>query len=130
MGNQRYTLYRRGQQIEAGYGVADVCNQDDCPEKIDRGLDYLCGGTPGGDEFGCGGYFCGIHLAASQNDVPSTCPPCRAKWEKARAEEFAEQLADVIAAMPGVKSAGALADEPHVFVDLDNGGQYVVQVTI
>jgi len=47
----------------AGYGVADTCHEPDCNEKIDRGLAYLCGDTPGEpDEHGCGEWFCGQHL--------------------------------------------------------------------
>lgn len=62
MGNARYEIYRNGKKIQAGYDVATVCEEDGCTEKIDRGLAYLCGETPGGDEHGCGGYYCGSHL--------------------------------------------------------------------
>lgn len=62
MGYGAYTITRNGQTIEAGYLVEAVCEEDDCGEKIDRGLAYLCGETPGGDENGCGHYFCAGHL--------------------------------------------------------------------
>lgn len=62
MGYAHYEIYRNGQKIEAGYAVEAECEQPDCTEQIDRGLDYLCGQMPGGHEFGCGGYFCGQHL--------------------------------------------------------------------
>ncbi|MFI7470522.1 hypothetical protein [Nonomuraea sp. NPDC049646] len=77
MGYARYTVYRNGRQIEAGYDVQDVCNKDACSEKIDRGLAYLCGETPGGDEYGCGGYFCSSHLyISSRNGEPQMCGGC------------------------------------------------------
>lgn len=62
MGYAYYEITRNGETIQAGYGVETVCERDGCTEKIDRGLGYLCGQTPGGDENGCGGYFCGQHL--------------------------------------------------------------------
>lgn len=60
---------------EAGYDVEDVCNWDGCDEEIDRGLGYLCGKTPGGDEFGCGKYFCNEHLYLSEQGG-WRCEPC------------------------------------------------------
>ncbi|WP_051877194.1 hypothetical protein [Streptomyces natalensis] len=62
MGYARYEIFRRGQTIEAGYDVPTTCEQPGCTERIDRGLAHLCGETPGGDDYGCGGYFCGRHL--------------------------------------------------------------------
>ena len=77
MGYASYTVYRGGEEIEAGYAVDDVCNADGCEKKIDRGLAYLCGETPGGDEHGCGGYFCEEHLFLSmQEGVPQQCERC------------------------------------------------------
>lgn len=167
MGYASYTIYRNGQEIEAGYAVEDVCNKDDCPAKIDRGLDYLCGATPGGDEYGCGGYFCGEHMYSSLRDgEPQCCTACRARALKQMREEFRDELAEalllssngarvtagttdagadilvefedaetscdqlaaLIQAMEDVKSAGAVVDRPEVFVDCDNGDQFVVGV--
>lgn len=62
MESARYEIFRRGQMIDAGYDVPTTCEQPRCNEQINRGLDHLCGVTPGGDEHGCGGYFCGQHL--------------------------------------------------------------------
>lgn len=76
MGYAHYTIYRNGEEIEAGYGVAATCEQDGCTEQIDRGLAYLCGATPGGDEYGCGGYFCSEHLYLSVRDIPQRCSKC------------------------------------------------------
>lgn len=81
MGHASYTVYRNGEEIEAGYAVEDVCNRDGCEKEIDRGLGCLCGRTPGGDEYGCGGYFCGEHLFGGD---PQQCPSCHAR---ARQEE-------------------------------------------
>lgn len=82
MGNAYYTVTRNdGQQIEAGYGVEAVCEQDGCTEQIDRGLAYLCGSTPGAPEDGCGKYFCSHHLyldweTSSAEPQPQNCPTC------------------------------------------------------
>lgn len=62
MGYAHYEITRNGETIEAGYSVEAVCDEKDCKEAIDRGLAYLCGKDPGGDEHGCGGYYCGKHL--------------------------------------------------------------------
>lgn len=62
MGYARYEIMRNGEKIEAGYSVETVCEKTDCKAAIDRGLAYLCGKMPGGDEHGCGGYFCEQHL--------------------------------------------------------------------
>lgn len=77
MGNAHYLINRNGEQIEAGYAVATTCEQPGCETSIDRGLDYLCGNTPGGDETGCGGYFCGEHLFGVYEDgVGQQCGAC------------------------------------------------------
>ncbi|MFF9559282.1 hypothetical protein ACF1DY_26125 [Streptomyces albus] len=62
MGYARYEIYRNGEKIEAGYDVEAMCDKPDCTTRIWRGLDALCGQTPGGDEHGCGDYFCDEHL--------------------------------------------------------------------
>ena len=130
MGYAHYTVYRRGEQIEAGYGVSDVCNADDCAKNIDRGLDFLCGAQPGGDEYGCGGYFCDEHLILSFiEDMPQRCDACYQRGEKQRREEFCEELAAAARAIDGVKDTGVLADKPEVLIDLHNGGQFIVAVS-
>lgn len=60
----------------AGYGVPAVCDQPECDEEIDRGLDYICGDEPGGER-GCGLYFCGEHLYYNATDGdPAMCERC------------------------------------------------------
>lgn len=77
MGNMHYTITRNGQTIEAGYGVEATCEEPGCTEKIDRGLAFLCGQTPGGDEFGCGGYFCPQHHFIGPNaETGDLCARC------------------------------------------------------
>jgi hypothetical protein len=71
---------------EAGYMVEDICNEDGCTTEIDRGLGYLCGQTPGGDEYGCGGYYCGAHLFYGVG-LCQLCTRCIAAWEAAHPEE-------------------------------------------
>lgn len=62
MGYGHYVVTRGGQEIEAGYLVEAECEKEDCTERIYRGVGQLCGRVPGGDEYGCGGYFCDAHL--------------------------------------------------------------------
>lgn len=78
-----YAYYTLADGREAGYGVTATCDKDGCDAEIDRGLGYLCGHMPGGDEWGCGGYFCGEHLFYAGVDrlahlpgVPQMCEPC------------------------------------------------------
>ena len=87
MGYAYYEIYRNGEKIEAGYSVETVCEEPGCDEKIDRGLGHLCGETPGGDEHGCGGYYCGQHLhMTSGKGMRDLCARCceRAEQEEAR----------------------------------------------
>lgn len=77
MGYAYYEITRNGETIQAGYSVETVCEEDGCTEQIDRGLGYLCGKTPGGDEYGCGGYYCGQHLYIGPNDdTGDLCERC------------------------------------------------------
>lgn len=62
MGYAHYEVVRGGETIEAGYAVKAMCDKPDCTARVYRGIDALCGETPGGDEHGCGGYFCDPHL--------------------------------------------------------------------
>lgn len=90
MGYARYEIRRNGEKIEAGYDVPTVCEQDGCQEQIDRGLAYLCGQAPGGDEHGCGGYYCGQHLYMTlDGDVGDLCGECIATHRRQRAEQDA-----------------------------------------
>jgi hypothetical protein len=89
MGYAQYTISRNGEEIEAGYAVQTVCEQPDCNEEIDRGLAHLCGATPGGDEYGCGGYFCGQHLymAPGLPGAEGLCGPCADRYNAAHPED-------------------------------------------
>ncbi|MFD8949447.1 hypothetical protein ACFV0B_11390 [Streptomyces xanthophaeus] len=88
MGYAHYEITRNGQKIEAGYGVQASCEQDGCEEQIDRGLAYLCGKEPGGDEHGCGGYFCGQHHYMSlDEEVGDLCGECIAIYRRERAKQ-------------------------------------------
>lgn len=78
MGYAYYEITRNGEMIEAGYGVETVCEEPGCKKEIDRGLGYLCGKDPGGDEHGCGGYFCGQHLYGDNR-----CKRCAALADEA-----------------------------------------------
>ena len=78
-----YAHYVLADGREAGYGVETVCDKAGCGEKIDRGLAYLCGDRPGGDEYGCGGYFCGRHLyTGPDGSRGGHCERCRDAWDR------------------------------------------------
>ncbi|MFI5684668.1 hypothetical protein [Streptomyces sp. NPDC051636] len=84
MGNAYYEITRKnGERIAAGYSVEAVCEDDGCNEKIDRGLAHLCGNEPGGDEYGCGGYFCAHHLFLGSGAPVSEglCRQCSDQYE-------------------------------------------------
>lgn len=73
-----YEIYRDGEKIQAGYGVEAICDKPACTVKVWRGLDALCGEQPGGDEYGCGGYFCGAHIyGAPEGQLGQRCFLCR-----------------------------------------------------
>lgn len=77
MGYAYYEITRpNGDRIAAGYSVEAVCEEDGCEAKIDRGLAYLCGKDPRGDDHGCSGYFCEQHL---NGDQCSRCSDAAAK---------------------------------------------------
>jgi hypothetical protein len=57
-----------------GYSVEATCEEPGCTNKINRGLAYLCGRTPGGGDDGCGGYFCPTHLFCG--DEAMQCRRC------------------------------------------------------
>lgn len=85
MGYASYEITRNGQTIQAGYAIETTCEKDGCDEKTDRGLGNLCGQTPGGDEHGCGGYFCGQHLLDDNR-----CERCAATADDERREPCGE----------------------------------------
>ncbi|MBB4985015.1 hypothetical protein [Streptomyces nymphaeiformis] len=77
MGYASYTIQRNGETIEAGYGIDATCEEPGCDADIDRGLAHLCGQTPGGDENGCGGYYCGSHLyIGPSEEIGDLCGRC------------------------------------------------------
>ena len=51
---------------DIGYGVPAICDRPGCGMAIDRGLSYVCGSKPYGEEKGCGLYFCGEHLTGTR----------------------------------------------------------------
>jgi hypothetical protein len=54
-----YAVYPVGKRF-GGYGVPTICEHPGCNKKIDRGIDYACGGEPF-SEYGCDRYFCEDH---------------------------------------------------------------------
>lgn len=57
---------------DVGYGVPATCDHPGCTARIDRGLDYICGGRPFGGETGCGLFFCHEHLLVGER-----CQQCQ-----------------------------------------------------
>jgi hypothetical protein len=79
MGYARYEIIRpNGDRIQAGYAVDAVCEEEGCTAEINRGLAYLCGKDPRGDDHGCSGYFCEEHLYGDNQ-----CKRCSAKADEA-----------------------------------------------
>lgn len=87
-----YAHYALPDGREAGYAVEDICNQDDCDTEIDRGLGHLCGQTPGGDEFGCGKYFCDEHLYVGEESGWR----CKACLDAQTIDDFVSGMADTL----------------------------------
>jgi hypothetical protein len=86
MGYAYYEITRNGETIQAGYTVPTICEEDGCNEQIDRGLAHLCGATPGGDEYGCGGYYCGQHLYGGIGPAEGLCKRDNERWAEQEEE--------------------------------------------
>lgn len=61
---------------DVGYGVPAICDYPGCGAAIDRGLGFVCGNEPYGGENGCGLFFCGEHMFASDK-CGQLCERCR-----------------------------------------------------
>lgn len=68
--------YDENWKRDIGYGVPSHCDHPECRAIINRGLAYVCGGSPYGGEHGCGLYFCSDHLAPSET-APQLCERCQ-----------------------------------------------------
>lgn len=123
MGYARYEVIRNGERIEAGYAVEAPCEEDGCTTQIDRGIGFLCGRTPGGDENGCGGYYCDCHLFGGNQ-----CTRCVAAADARRLDEAAHLIASILKADDRIKDAAALADEPHLYIELADGEQVIARL--
>lgn len=56
----------------AGYGVLAYCDHSKCNEKINRGVNHICGGVNSEyEDRGCRLHFCEAHL-----DHRQLCPNC------------------------------------------------------
>ncbi|MFE7580784.1 hypothetical protein ACFU5Y_04350 [Streptomyces gardneri] len=92
MGYAHYTIQRNGEEIEAGYAIEATCEEVGCDAEIDRGLAHLCGQQPGGDEHGCGGYYCGSHLYGGPSDqTGDLCGRCIATYMRGKGEKAAQE---------------------------------------
>lgn len=74
---------------DIGYGVPALCDHPACNARIDRGLAYVCGGNPYGEEHGCGLFFCYDHLGFygrrdSNGEIshPQLCEQCGKKRKR------------------------------------------------
>lgn len=77
MGYGSYVIFGGPHDGEwGGYSIVTTCDEPGCGADIDRGLSYLCGRAPGGDEHGCGGYFCGEHQFLGPPDGGFVCERC------------------------------------------------------
>ena len=66
--------YDRRWERDIGYGVPAICDHPGCGKQIDRGLAYVCGSGPYGEEHGCGLFFCLAHLGMT--DRGQLCERC------------------------------------------------------
>lgn len=72
---------------DIGYGVPAICDHPSCEVRIDRGLAYVCGSNPYGEEHGCGLFFCYTHLLIGHGrrdsngkiSHPQLCEQCARK---------------------------------------------------
>jgi len=67
----------RGKQV--GYTVSAKCEYPGCKAKIDRGLNYACGGEHGEFDHYCNGYFCDEHLFCVEGYHHKICVYCKAE---------------------------------------------------
>ncbi len=86
-----YASYTLADGREAGYAVKDVCNEHGCTSSIDRGLDYLCGEVPGGQEGACSRYFCSLHLFFSDTSPGQRCKRCIELYPDYEEDELEEK---------------------------------------
>lgn len=61
---------------DIGYSIEATCDHEGCTKDIDRGLAFVCGGMHGGDDHGCGKYFCYEHLYMVTVDEYRTVQLC------------------------------------------------------
>lgn len=78
---------------DIGYGVPAECDKPGCPEQIDRGLSFCCGGYL--TDYGCGLYFCGEHLSyrtpRGSDRMVELCPRCYAYKSPYNPKEDSEE---------------------------------------
>lgn len=69
--------YSHEQGREVGYGIEAICDFPKCKARIDRGLDYACGGGHAGmSEGGCAHYFCRRHRYGKYRENSSQKSMC------------------------------------------------------
>lgn len=81
-----------------GYSYEGYCDHPECPEKIDRGLTYVCGGMHGNNEYSCERYFCDKHksnwIKISDGEEIVICDDCyedlldSGEWEECEEENL------------------------------------------
>lgn len=88
MGYGSYEVTRKdGTTILAGYLQEGPCEEQICTATVSRGLDALCGETPGGGEYGCGGYFCPDHIS-----YDNRCEKCADKEQEPDSESTTPEV--------------------------------------
>lgn len=63
-----------------GYYFEAECDEPGCPNRIDRGLSFACGGMHGETEYGCEKYFCSQHLESVYADDEAETLLCEGKF--------------------------------------------------
>lgn len=83
-----------------GYAHSATCDYEGCKKRIDRGLDYACGGMHGaitGET--CEGYFCGDHrvsryVPGEQRHV-MVCQSCAVSLDRAKEADLLSTIVEV-----------------------------------
>ena len=109
-----------------GYGIEATCDHPACNERIDHGLEYVCGGMHGEDEYSCEKYFCDKHktntVLTHSDDIVTVCDSCKdvllatKEWADNAMEGYLEYMND-----EGVKSGHYVENENGYYeVNLDD----------
>lgn len=105
-----------------GYAHSATCDHDGCRKRIDRGLDYACGGMHGavtGET--CEGYFCGEHrvhryVPGEQRHV-AVCLSCAETLDREKANDLLSVIVEAAGGSPAALIRHALQWDDEDMMD-------------